>query len=774
MGAVKGAVSPSHTQQNSNIPEIDTGLSCLVTLLRYLGKAAEPEQIRHQSGKGLDAFEVDDILLACKQVEVKARAKKADFKKLSKMPLPAMGRAKDGTFFIIGKIASNENTGTDSVEPENQEQEDKVLIQSPLTNKPEVLDKEQFLELWSGDVILMTTRAMMVGALRKFDVTWFIPAIIKYRKVLYEVLIASFFLQLFALMTPMFFQVIIDKVLVHKGLTTLDVMITALVIVSIFEVVVGGLRTYVFSHTTNRVDVELGAKLFKHLLALPLSYFESRRVGDSVARVRELDTIREFLTSSSVTLLIDVLFTFVFLAVMYLYSPTLLVIVLVSLPCYVTVSVVITPILRKRLEEKFQRGARNQAFLVESVTGVQTLKAMAIEPQMQREWEQNLAGYVHSSFKAGMLGNIGSQSVQFINKITTATTLFWGATLVIAGDLTVGQLVAFNMLASRVSGPVLRLAQMWQDFQQARISLERLGDILNSPAEPSYNPNRTTLPDIKGRVEFDGVTFRYRPDAPEVLRRVSLEIPDGQMIGIVGPSGSGKSTLTKLIQRLYVPESGRVLVDGVDLAMVDPAWLRRQVGVVLQENLLFNKTVRENIALADPTVSMERVIAAARMAGAEEFILELPEGYDTFIDERGANLSGGQRQRIAIARALITNPRILILDEATSALDAESEEIIQTNLEKIAKGRTVIIIAHRLSAIKQADRIITVERGEITEDGTHAELIANNGRYASLYNKQMKAATVGEGGGRETGGSSSSPKDDRSPHQMKSDNQGVE
>ncbi|PHZ84025.1 type I secretion system permease/ATPase [Paremcibacter congregatus] len=751
-GTSQGLSDKEAQQDQAQRP--DTGLACLVMLLKYLGKAAEPEQIKHQRGKGNDPFSIDDILLACKQVEVKARSKAVAWKKLAKMPLPAIGRDKDGQFFIIAKIAEAAEEAVPQAEEEggardrsphpknDPSPQTKILVQSPLSQKPQILTEAEFRDLWSGDVVLMTTRAMLAGAARKFDVTWFIPAIVKYRKILYEILLASFFLQLFALMTPMFFQVVIDKVLVHKGLTTLDVMILALVVVSVFEVVVGGLRTYVFSHTTNRVDVELGAKLFRHLLALPLSYFESRRVGDSVARVRELDTIREFLTSSSVTLVIDVLFTFVFLAVMYLYSPTLLVIVLISLPCYVLVSIIVTPILRKRLEDKFQRGARNQAFLVETVTGVQTLKAMAVEPQMQRKWEENLAGYVHSGFKAAMLGNIGSQAVQFINKITTAVTLFWGATLVIEGAITVGQLVAFNMLAGRVSGPVLRLAQMWQDFQQARISVERLGDILNSPTEPTYNPNRTTLPDIKGRVEFDGVTFRYKPDGAEVLRRVSLVIPEGQVVGIVGPSGSGKSTLTKLVQRLYVPESGRVLVDGVDLAMVDPAWLRRQVGVVLQENLLFNKTVRENIALADPTIPMERVIAAAKMAGAHEFILEQAEGYDTYIDERGANLSGGQRQRIAIARALITNPRILILDEATSALDAESEEIIQENLKLIARGRTVIIIAHRLSAIKQASRILTVERGEITEDGTHAELMKQDGRYADLYKRQMRAASA--------------------------------
>ncbi|MFC7050914.1 ABC transporter transmembrane domain-containing protein [Emcibacter nanhaiensis] len=362
-GAVAAATGEEsgNNESEASRPAMDTGLACLVTLLKFLGKAADPEQLRHQNGKGGEPFTTQDILLACKQLEVKARAKTTDWKKLVKMPLPAVGRDSDGNYFIIGKIAAGEDG------------EDKVLVQFPGQQKPEILDQQAFDALWSGEVILMTTRANIAGAGRKFDVTWFIPALVKYRKLLYEILIASFFLQLFALVTPMFFQVVIDKVLVHKGLTTLNVMIIALVVVSTFEVVVGGLRTYVFSHTTNRVDVELGAKLFRHLLALPLSYFESRRVGESVARVRELDTIREFLTSSSVTLVIDLLFTFVFLAVMYLYSPTLLIIVLVSLPLYVIVSAIVTPLLRKRLEEKFQRGARNQAFLVESINDVITV-----------------------------------------------------------------------------------------------------------------------------------------------------------------------------------------------------------------------------------------------------------------------------------------------------------------------------------------------------------------------------------------------------------------
>lgn len=717
MQEASGETDPKSSDETT--AATDSGLACFVTLLNFLKVNAESEQLQHELGKGGVDASLEDMMRLAKVLKVKAKVVRPKLDKLVNLPLPAIGEARDGSFFIVGQAA-----------------EDQLLIQTP--NKGvEKLSFEDFDTLWSGRMLLMTTRASVAGQARKFDVTWFIPAIVRYRHLLRDVIVASFFLQIFALVTPLFFQVVVDKVLVHKGLTTLDVLVFGLITVSIFEVVIGGLRTYIFNHTTNRVDVELGSKLFRHLLALPLAYFESRRVGDSVARVRELENIRNFLTSSTVTLLIDLLFTFVFLGVMYLYSPTLLIIVLVSLPFYVIISAVITPPLKARLDEKFKRGAENQAYLVESVTGVETLKAMAVEPQMQQRWEKQLAGYVSSSFKANMLGNWGSQSVQLVNKITTALLLFIGAKLVMAGELTVGQLVAFNMLAGRVSMPVIRLSQLWQDFQQVRISVARLGDILNTPVEPQFNPNRANMPQVKGKIDFESVTFRYSPDGPEILRRVSLHVKPGEIIGIVGPSGSGKSTLTKLVQRMYVPESGRVLVDGVDLALVDPAWLRRQVGVVLQENILFNRTVRDNIAFADPTKDMNAVMAAAEVAGAHEFISQLPEGYDTLIEERGSNLSGGQRQRMAIARALITNPRILIFDEATSALDAESEAIIQKNMSQMAQGRTVLIIAHRLSAIRLANRIITVEAGEITEEGTHDELIAKGGRYAQLWEKQM-------------------------------------
>jgi len=704
------------TESNSATPA-DPGLESLVTLLHFQGVAADREQIRHRLGtKKIGAPE---ILRCAKDLGLKARSCRTNWSRLAKTPLPAIAALRDGGFMVIAKAG-----------------EDKVLVQSPHTARPVLMTQAELLALWDGELILMTRRAGLSETTRRFDITWFMGAIHKYRHLLGEVLVASFFLQMFALVSPLFFQVVIDKVLVHRSLSTLDVLIIGLLAIWVFETVLGILRTYLFAHTTNRIDVELGARLFHHLLALPMAYFHARRVGDSVARVRELENIRNFLTSSALTLVIDLFFTFVFLAVMFLYSPLLSFLVLGTFPFYIGISMGVTPLFRQRLAEKFQRGAENQAFLVESVTGIETLKAMAVEPQMQRRWEEQLAGYVASSFRVLSLGNTASQGVQLISKIATAGILYFGAKLVIDGGLSVGELVAFNILAGRVNTPVLRLAQIWQDFHQARLSVARLGDILNTAAEPTYTAGRARLPAILGHITFDHVSFRYRIDGQQILHNISFDVPAGQMVGIVGPSGSGKSTFAKLVQRLYVPESGRVLVDGMDLAMADPAWLRRQIGVVLQENVLFNRSVRENIALADPAMPMERVIAAAMLAGAHEFILELSDGYDTIVGERGSTLSGGQRQRIAIARALIADPRILIFDEATSALDYESERIIQHNMKDIAKGRTVLIIAHRLSTVRATDRIVTLERGRLVEDGTHDALIKTGGRYASLHRLQ--------------------------------------
>lgn len=736
---------PLYKKQNNSsehkcdLAILESGLQSLVMIAQFHQVAADANQIKHyfpelskDSSKSSGAAFLNDanthareLVRAATHLKLKARLITPKYQQLKDLALPAIAQGIDGKFFILAKVDDS-----------------KVLIHSVLENKQEMLTSEAFSKRWSGKVIIITRRSILPGVSAKFDISWFIPAIVKYKKILIQVLVASFFIQLFALLTPLFFQVIIDKVLVHQGLTTLDVLCFGLIVVSLFDVLLNGLRSYVFAHTTNRVDVTLGAQLYNHLLRLPISFFNSRQVGNTVARVRELDTIREFITGSALTLVIDILFTAIFFAVMYYYSPKLTWVVLGSIPLYVLLSVTITPVLRNRLNEKFKHGAENQAFLVESISGVETLKSMAVEPQMQRRWEEQLAAYVSSSFKAMNLGNVASQLASLINKTVTVLILWVGATLVIAGTLSVGQLIAFNMLAGRVSAPILRLVQLWQDFQQAAISLERLGDILNTATEPGHNPNRTMLPDLQGRVTLEHIRFRYQVDRPEVLKDLSLDVNPGEVIGIVGRSGSGKSTLTKLVQRLYVPESGRIMVDGVDVAQVDPAWLRRQIGVVLQENVLFNRSVKENIALADPGITMDKVIEAATLAGAHEFILQLADGYDTVVGEQGCSLSGGQKQRIAIARALITNPRILIFDEATSALDYESERIIQDNMRSICKERTVFIIAHRLSTVRMADRIIVIEQGQIVESGDHDRLLELNGYFAKLHSHQSHIPSI--------------------------------
>jgi subfamily B ATP-binding cassette protein HlyB/CyaB len=695
----------------------DPGLAVLVMLMRFHGVAAEPDQIAHRFGRV--PIGVNEMLRCARDSRLKARMVKTNWAHLTGSPLPAIGCLRDGGFLVVGKAS-----------------EDQVLVSDPSLGRPEMLTRAAFEARWDGRLVFMTRRAGLGDLTNRFGIGWFAAAIHKYRRLIGEVFLFSFFLQLFALISPLFFQVVIDKTLAHHSESTLNVLIIGLVAISAFETMLSMLRTYLFAHTTNRIDVELGARLFRHLLALPTSYFQARRVGDSVARVRELENIRNFLTGSALTLVIDLLFTGVFLAVMLVYSPFLSCVVLASLPFYVAISAGMTPLFQMRLDEKFKRGAENQAFLVETVSGIETLKVMAVEPQIQRRWEEQIAAYVSASFRVLNLGNIGSQAVQFINKMVMAAILFFGAKLVIEGSLSVGEFVAFNMLAGRVSAPVLRLAGLWQDFHQARLSIARLGDILNTPAEPSYSATKTALPALIGDIRFEHVTFRYRSDGPEILKDINLDVAAGQVVGIVGSSGSGKSTFAKLIERLYVPESGRVFVDGVDLAQVDTTWLRRQIGVVMQENVLFNATVRDNIALADPSMSGEQVMVAARLAGAHEFIVELPDGYDTMIGERGSTLSGGQRQRIAIARALVTNPRILIFDEATSALDYESERIIHENMREIVKGRTVFIVAHRLMAVRVADRILTIERGRVAEDGTHEDLLRGGGRYAALYAMQ--------------------------------------
>lgn len=595
---------------------------------------------------------------------------------------------------------------------------------------------------WSGEILIVTNKRGGLAERFDFGLPWFFRSIWRYRRPLSQVLLASCFVQLFALITPLFFQVVIDKVLTHKALATLSVVVIGLVVIGVFDVVLQFLRTYALAHTSNRLDVELGARLFRHLIHLPLAYFETRPTGLTIARVRELENIRSFLTGNGLTSLIDIAFATVLIIVLFFYSPVMTAVVLGSIPLYVLVAAAIRPVLKAKINERYNRGAESQQFLVESVIGVHTIKSAAIEPIVERQWSERLTAYVNVSFQAQMIASWGQNSITYLSKLTTALLLFVGAHEVINGSLTVGALIAYNMISGQVFQPILRLSQLWQDFQQIQVSVNRLGDIFTSPQEEQPSAYRR-LKRMNGAISFQNVHFRYSPKGPGVISGITLEIPAGQVVGIIGPSGSGKSTVTKLLQRLYVPDQGRIAIDGVDLAQVRTEWLRSQMGVVLQENLLFNRTVRENIALAAPLLDLESVIAVAKLAGADEFISLLPNGYESPIVERGANLSGGQRQRIAIARALARDPRVLILDEATSALDYESERIIQDNMKEIVRGRTVIIVAHRLAAVRNCDRIIGIAHGQIVEQGTHEQLVDRvNGLYARLWALQSAGERI--------------------------------
>jgi subfamily B ATP-binding cassette protein HlyB/CyaB len=708
----------------------DTGLRALCAIAAYYRIAADPVHLGREFALTGQVADESDLVRAARAIGLKARiVERIGERRLRTLPVPAIVRCKDGSFQIFGGVSP----------------QDTCRLVDPATRADRMAPLAELLDEMGGCALLIARRFNGPGYNPEtFGFRWFLPSIWRYRKPLAHVLIASLFVQVFALVTPLFFQVVVDKVLTHRAYSTLFVLVAGIAAIGLFDVALQYLRTYALAHTTNRIDVELGQRLFRHLLRLPLGYFETRPAGQTVARVRELETIRSFLTGQGLFSAIDLVFTVLFIGVLWAYSWKLTLIVIGSIPLYVLIAAVVRPPLRNLVKEKFNRGAASQQFLVEAVVGIHTIKAGAVEPVMRAQWEERLAAYVQTAFGATLVGARGQNAIQYVSKLSTALLLLFGAKAVIDNELTVGALVAFNMIAGQVVQPVLRLAQIWQDFQQVQVSVDRLGDILNAPPEPSP-ATRLDLPTPRGAIEFRNVSFRYNPGGQDVLKHLSLAIKPGEVIGVVGPSGSGKSTLAKLVQRLYMPAEGQVLLDGADLSQLDPSWLRANTGVVLQENLLFNRSIHDNIAFANPAMPRARVIAVARLAGADEFVSRLPQGYDTMIEERGANLSGGQRQRIAIARALATNPPILIFDEATSALDYESERIIQANMRHIVRNRTVIIIAHRLAAVRPCDRIVGMVEGRIVEIGSHEQLLKNpKGLYSYLWalqNDQARAET---------------------------------
>ena len=699
---------------------IQTGLIAIDTIAKINRLNIDIRSVIREHSLSEKEIEVEELLVIMKSFDFKAKLKEISADDIAiKYPLPAIMVNTDGSYSILLKI---------------DREKQRALIFNIKEEKTADVTFEELALLTNNKYIILSHN--LINSQIAFGFKWFSNEILSYKQVISEVMVGSFIVQLFGLVTPLFTQVILDKVIVHRSVTTLDVLAFAFITVTIFELLLNFSRKYIFLHTACKIDAKLGAKLFKHLFSLPFTYFESRKVGNIITRVRELDQIREFITNKSVSVILDLFFSFVFIFMMFLYSPALTFLVLGFVTVIALLYLIITPELRTRLETKFQMGAQSNSYLVEAVTGVQTVKSLAIEGSMQKKWEDYLARFIKSSFKLSNMGNIASAISGMLQKAMTISILYFGVKLVIANKLTIGQLIAFQMFSNQFSSPVLRLVNLWNEFQQCLLGVDRLGDILNNPVEVQSSQS-ITLPKIQGAVKFDNICFKYSPNAPYVINNFSYFVKPGTSVGIVGRSGSGKSTITKLIQRLYLCNEGTVYIDGVDVRQMNPTWLRYNIGVVLQENYLFAGSIRENISLPKPDAPIELIMKVAQMAGAHEFISELPEGYETIVGERGSTLSGGQKQRIAIARALITNPRIFIMDEATSALDYESEKIILNNMHNITQGRTTFVIAHRLSAVRNCDVILVMDKGRIIEVGNHEELMTHEkGYYRYLYSQQ--------------------------------------
>lgn len=704
---------------------IDSALWCLVNVARHFSIPADYKQLERAYITDENPADTTTLLIGAKDLGLKARKlENITCDNFMKLPHPSVAKMSDGAYiFVLGITADGDIVAKDH-------RRATVDIRIP---------KTEFEKYFARVAIIFTKRfhvEKLTDKVSGFGFRWFIPVVLRYKSFLFKVLGLSLILQFLGLLSPLFMQMIIDKVLAHHSLKTMDILIGGMIIVSVFNVWMMALRSYLFLNTTNKIDVILSSHLFKKVSELPSKFFDKWQVGDVVSRMNEVETIRGFLTGSFLTVVLDVVFAVVYIAVMFIYSSTLSYIVWATIPLYVVLNAVIAPIFKYKLNERFLLASEQQSFTIEAVTGVRTVKTMGMESNFVSRYEDILSRFLKSNLGVLHITNVAGVLGTFLQQTFNLALLWIGAYNVMAGALTVGELIAFQMLAGQVIAPILRLVNMWQSFQSVRVSMARLADIMDEKSEAAFNPNRTTLPTLRGEVVIDNVNFRYKADGKNVLTDVKLKIPAGSKIGIVGHSGCGKSTLTKLLQHLYTPDSGRILIDGVDIAQVETAWLRRQIGIVLQENFLFAGTIKDNIKIAMPNIDEESIMRAAELSGTDEFVREMPHGYDTFVGERGSLLSGGQRQRVAIARALLLDPKLLILDEATSALDTESEEHILKNLNKITAGRTTIIIAHRLSTVKDADFLVVMDKGKIKEIGTHRELMEKRGAYYNLYANQ--------------------------------------
>ena len=702
--------------------KIDAPVACFNMLSRYFGVNFRKDLVRRVFENQMNTVGIIS-LQACGAVAqmmgIGAQLVQVPAKAVSRLKAPAMIQWQD-SFAILYSITERE-----------------LVLVSPEKGMRK-LRPNQFAELWDeegGQVLLL--QAPKSEQKEQFSFWWFWPALMEHRITFIEVLISSFFVQLFGLVNPLMTMVIIDKVMGQRNIDALNVLGILMLAVALFEALLSALRTYLFVDTTNRLDVKLSSEVIDHLLRLPLNYFDNRRVGDLVGRIGELANIRSFLTGTALTVVLDAVFSVIYIAVMFFLSIPMAIVALAPLPLFAVIVIINSPIVRRLLRKKAERYADSQSYLVEVLNGIQTVKAQSIELKSRWEWQGRYARFMSASFNTILTQTAASSISGFLNKLSGLALLWVGAYLVIDGQLTVGALIAFRIIAGNVSGSLLRFVSVWQSFQEVGMSVERLRDVLDAPTEVDQDDrNNIPMPEIQGGVTFEEVSFRFGQSGPLQVANVNLDFAEGSFIGIVGLSGSGKSTLMKLLQRLYPPLSGRIKIDGYDINKVELYSLRRQIGVVLQDTLLFNGTVQENIALSNPDAGSDEIIRAAKIAAAHEFIMTLPQGYNTVVGERGGSLSGGQRQRIAIARTVLQNPRLLILDEATSALDYQSERMVSDNLAEAFQSTTVFFITHRLTTVRNANSIILMDQGSVVEQGTHDELMALRGRYYCLYQQQ--------------------------------------
>ncbi|MFK8182735.1 MAG: type I secretion system permease/ATPase [Phormidesmis sp.] len=698
--------------------EVGTALSCFAMLAKHLGmpfKRDVVERVLVNQHERLGHLSLTACGAVADLVGLKPQLAKVPASSMSRLPKLALIKWREG-FAVVYETSEKE-----------------YVLGVPADNKVVRHSPQAFEEIWGpeGEVLLVETTEQTPQ--QKFGLSWFIPSLKKYRGVLTTVLVASFFVQVFGLANPLMVQVIIDRVIGQNSIDTLHVLGTIMLVVAIFEAILTSLRTYLFVDTTNRIDMALGSEIIDHLLRLPLRYFDRRPVGELSSRVNELENIRQFLTGTALTVVLDALFSVLYILVMFIYSVKLTAVSLATIPLFMLLTFFVSPIVRRQLRAKAERNAETQSFLVEALSGIQTVKAQNMELKTRWKWQEKYARYVSDGFKTVLTSTTAGSASGFLNKMSGLLVLWFGASLVLEGELTLGGLIAFRIISGYVTQPLLRLTQLWQNFQETALSLERLSDIIDNPQEQAEEDRaQIPMPEIQGKVTYENLSFRFAPSGPLQLVNVNLEFYPGEFIGIVGQSGSGKSTLMKLLPRLYNAESGRILIDNYDIRKVELYSLRQQVGIVPQDSLLFEGSIQDNIALTNPQADTESIIAAAKIAGAHDFIMDLPSGYNSRVGERGSSLSGGQRQRIAIARTILQNPRLLIMDEATSALDYDTEAQVCYNLQKWANGRTVFFITHRLSTIRQADRILVMDKGSVVELGTHEELMALKGRYYCL------------------------------------------